>query len=353
MDMHSSRSSKRQRVDSTPLSLSHLPANVLSNCFSFLGSSGHYYFLASVCKDFKVAVDELYGDARNTSMDSINTSVSTCTHVINRMSRNEIPNVSEKIIENVFKHDRLDIFEGVVACISDAVLSDTHNLQGYVEHVRSAIGSISTKIMRSMINENEHIIYLLKNLRPPEGMEIEESYDDLKALVQQMSAACDPEMIRVLVEKGVEFDSGSVVVHSLRREDIETFKYLLDIVSVENEHDIQSIVLTALQHKMKLEAITALKERDYFADETNFVNAMFFAIRKPDGLNVVKILCANQNDLHSNKLTMIAGFCVMSERMDILSYLHESIQKIDIDLCLRIAELNNLTEVVNHLRTLE
>ncbi|GFH61379.1 predicted protein [Chaetoceros tenuissimus] len=58
-----------------------LPTHILRHCLSFLGSTDNYYFLASVCKDFKTAVEQLYGDNRNTSAESIIATVSTCNHV--------------------------------------------------------------------------------------------------------------------------------------------------------------------------------------------------------------------------------------------------------------------------------
>ena len=94
--------------------LSALPTQVLGNCFSFLGPSGHYYFLASVCKDFKVAVEELYGDDRNTSVGSILTSISTCRHVMEMTSGEEYEQIiQEKITNAVFSSQRIDIFQHV------------------------------------------------------------------------------------------------------------------------------------------------------------------------------------------------------------------------------------------------
>ncbi|GFH49981.1 predicted protein [Chaetoceros tenuissimus] len=323
-----------------------LPSGVLSNCFSFLGPSGHYYFLASVCKDFKVAVDELYDDDRNTSMNSILTSVSTCTHVMS-LSDELVPDgvsILPKVITAVFENDRLDLYQ-------DVLLKNDLTTMLFMTN---AIRYKSTEIMRSIIT-NEQIIYLLKNSQPPEGMQIEATSKEIKIIVQAIVAACDPQMIHQLVEKGVVFDVSSIF-HSLRRKDLETFKCLLDILGHDevDNRDVVSIFRSLLEHEMHFDAIKYLKQKGYFDDEAVLTATIIYTIRTraAAGENIVKALLEDLSDNIDRSFKMIISVCILSECMDVLSYIHESVKRIDIDLWIHFAERQNLTEVVAHLRSM-
>ncbi|GFH49979.1 predicted protein [Chaetoceros tenuissimus] len=348
MDMHSSRSNKRQRTDSTPLNLSQLPTGVLSNCFSFLGSSGHYYFLASVCKDFKVAVEELYGDDRNTSMDSILTSISTCEHVLELLFV-ENALTQTKVITAVFENDRLDLFIDVIM-----KAYRIPRLQNYITAMAKAMRDKSTEIMRFII-KNDEIIYLLKNKEPPEGIQIKETAEDIEFAVQGIAAACDPDMIHQLVEKGVVFNANSII-HCLRREDIETFKCLVDIVDVGHEElqMEQWVIFQALEHEMNLDAIKYLKQKGYFHNQDTLRRVIFSTIQKKEAaaINVVKVVLEGWHDISDDCISLIIILCINEECMDILSYIHESIQRINIDRWIQYAEMENLREVAAHLRSM-
>ncbi|GFH57195.1 predicted protein [Chaetoceros tenuissimus] len=104
---HSQGSIKRQRIATTPSKVTDLTNDILKHYFSFLGKkTGCYYFLASVCKDFKALVEEQYGDDRNTSADSILSSKSTCFHVSNILDQDPTDNVAlqkrNKIVDPIF-----------------------------------------------------------------------------------------------------------------------------------------------------------------------------------------------------------------------------------------------------------
>lgn len=197
-----------------------LPTHVLSHCFSFLGSSGHYYFLASVCKEFKVAVEELYQGNRNTSMDSIISSLSTYRHVIKIVDYNTI---YEEIVNAIFKNDRVDIF------------AEVRKKLEMMRSVNLAIVHCSTEIMRSIITDEE-VVYAMMNY--PTHVCV--------------SSACDRHMIQYLIEKGMKFNASSVD-SALRRKDLETFRYLLDFVSIANEDfNVRNYVFdAALKHEKK------------------------------------------------------------------------------------------------------
>ena len=103
-----------------------LPIHVLRHCLSFLGSSDNYYFLASVCKDFKTAVEQLYGDNRNTSAESIIATVSTCNHVLDLMigvtdlTEKEKGLLIYKISAAVIKNEKIDVFQRSITPLYEA-----------------------------------------------------------------------------------------------------------------------------------------------------------------------------------------------------------------------------------------
>ena len=303
-----------------------LPTHVLRHCFSFLGSSGHYYFLASVCKDFKVAVEELYKGNRNTSVESIISSVSTYRHVAKTVDST----ISEKIVNEVFENDRVDIF------------TELRNESPMMKSALMAIDHGSTEIMRSIIVD-EQVVYKMMN-------------DPIHECV---SVACDRSMIQYLMEKGFEFN-GMSVVHALRRKDLETFSYLLDFVVIANECvNVRAKIIDAVfDHAEKVEAIRLLKQKQCFVRQDGFDGDMCriaatAAARDDISFDLVKFLLEDaqwlQHDVPSKAFLLT---CIAVKRTDILSYIHNSIHEIDVNYCLQVAERFSVTEVIEFLQQL-
>ncbi|GFH57153.1 predicted protein [Chaetoceros tenuissimus] len=349
---YSQQSNKRQRILATgPTKLTDLPTDLVSNCFAYLDPEkkpGHHIYLASVNKYFKAAVKELYQGVRNNSLESILSSPSICLYVLNLVEEEDI-DTFYKIVVAIFENDRLDLY-------LDAYLEVYPNNFWSNKHASlvTATAYKSTEIMRSLITGNDHIIYFLTNLNPPEGIEINASVDDVKNLVQKIPVACDPQMIKELVRKGVVFNFESVIF-SLTRKDIETFKCLLDIVPLEKDYEIQRIIVAALEHELQLKAVECLKERNHFAQGSNFIRAMYFVITENTAniMDLVKMFCSAKPNLTESDFKTIVYTCMMSENMDVLSYLHKSFRKIDLGLFRRLAMLNNKPEVEAHLQSLE
>lgn len=302
-----------------------LPTHVLSHCFFFLGSSGHYYFLASVCKDFKVAVEELYKGSRNTSAESIISSVSTYHHVVKIVDSSTI---CKKIVNEVFENDRVDIFtEFRFEMMKSVVMASYHG---------------STEIMRSIIAD-ERVVYEMMN-------------DPIHVFVP---IACDKSMIQYLMEKGFEFN-GMSVVHALRRKDLETFSYLLDFVVVANECvNVRAKIIDAVfDHAEKVEAIRLLKQKQCFVRQDGFDGDMCriaatAAARDDISFDLIKFLLEDaqwlQHDVLSKSFLLT---CIAMKRTDILSYIHNSIYEIDVNFCLQVAEGFSVTEVIEFLQQL-
>lgn len=297
------------------------PTHVLSHCFSFLGSSGHYYFLASVCRHFKIAVEELYQGNRNTSMDSIISSVSTYRHV-----RNIVDSITiyEEIAKAIFKNDRVDIF------------AEIRNEFEMMTGVHLAITHCSTEIMRSIIVD-EHVVYAMMNA-PTHTC---------------VSSACDRSMIQYLMEKGVKFNLTSVEC-ALKRNDLETFRYLLDFVDLANENfnGINYIFRASLKHEDKKDAIRFLKQKKCLEqDGEDALLIVCSALMDDVSLDIVKILLEDaqwlQHDILYKPFLVI---CIELKRPDILSYIHHSIHEIDVNFCLQVAERFHLTDVIEYLQ---
>lgn len=298
-----------------------LPTHVLSHCFSFLGSSGHYYFLASVCKEFKVALEELYQGSRNTSMESIISSVSTYRHVIKIVDCNTI---YEEIVNAIFRNDRVDIF------------AEVRKKFEMMRSLHLAIVHCSTEIMRSIITDEE-VVYEMMNY----------------PIHVFVSSACDRNMIQYLIEKGVKFNASSVD-SALRRKDLETFRYLLDFVSVANEDfNVRNYIFdAALKHENNKDAMRLLKQKRQDGDDTYVIEFVCRALDDDVSLDLVKILLEDAQWLKHDVLCYypFLGACISAKRTDILSFLHHSIREIDVNFCLQVAEMFHLTEVIEFLQ---
>lgn len=217
----------------------------------------------------------------------------------------------------------------------------------------SAIRHKSTEILRSIIG-NEQIIYLLKNKEPPVGLQINATPEDMESIVQSVAAACDSDMIHQLVEKGVVFKNGISILHSLRRKDIETFKCLLDILEHEELKMELKVILQALQHEMNLDAVKYLKQKGYFDNEEILKQSLFYVIRTPTlGINVFKAILKDRRNIDDGCLRNIIALCIIHECMDELSYIHNSIKRINIDFWIVFAETQNSREMVAHLRAMQ
>ncbi|GFH49977.1 predicted protein [Chaetoceros tenuissimus] len=179
-----------------------LPSGVLSNCFSFLGACSHYYFLASVCKDFKVAVDELYQGNCNTSIESIITSMSTIRHV-QEIVRFEDEYYGDDmdyrmycmIKEAIYKYDRPDLLEFIGINKYTYYMGSKSESEETLEVIAAAAENNSTEIMRSIITHEAKVIEQCVK-KPVWG------WYDIKRILSKSSAACDPEMICQMVERG-------------------------------------------------------------------------------------------------------------------------------------------------------
>ncbi|GFH49975.1 predicted protein [Chaetoceros tenuissimus] len=331
--------------------LSSLPTQVLGNCFSFLGKSGHYYFLASVCKDFKVAVDELYGDDRNTSVDSILTSVSTCKHVIDITSGEEHDHIiQDNITQTVFKNERVDIFQHVLRPSLNP--SDVNTLR----YIVNAIKHKSTEVMRFMIS-HESVIEFIKVCQNIEDISRQfPTSEHAKFVIRYLSVPCDVSMIKYLMEKGIQFNYRSIP-ESLIRDNLDTFEYLLDTVSLETmESDVlQMTISKAIQHEKAIDAIRILKGKVNFG-YTDLVYSFSFIIHHNGNLDLIELFLKGQCEaIRLNAVKFLLCTCIEKERMDVLSHIFDSssISSIDLDGCLPFAEARNKLGMIRFIRDLQ
>lgn len=237
-------------VFNTSNSATQLPTNVLRQCLSFLGPSDNYYFLASVSKNFKTAVEQLYGENRNTSAESIIATVSTCNHVVDlimgdtELMQEEKAVLTCKIFAAAFKNDRVDIFERSITPLYEA--------EGIMNNcVTFAITNKSTEIMRLLIKDLEYVQFLKE-------FELE---NDIP-LVSCVPAACDVCMIKELIDHGVKFN-GESLVFALQRDDLETFEYLLNVVNVYTGRERQAIFFSAMSHRKGFDAFQMLMGKGF------------------------------------------------------------------------------------------
>ncbi|GFH49982.1 predicted protein [Chaetoceros tenuissimus] len=258
--------------------------------------------------------------------------------------------LSKKVVTAVFQNDRVDLFQDVLLKLFPN--SPNRPLEGDFTDVTNAVRYKSTEIMRSII-ANEQIIHLLRSKEPPEYMKREIKTEDIKNLVQAMVAACDPDMIHQLVEKGVVFHFASVF-HSLRRKDLETFKCLLDMIEHDGMNNNSKLCFRAIDHEMHLDAIKYLKQKGYFDDEIVFSRAIIYILhnRAAAGIDIMKCILEGRHDISEFSFGIIIGTCISCECTDILSYIHESVKRINIDRWLIFAESEQLPEVVAHLQSM-
>ncbi|GFH57196.1 predicted protein [Chaetoceros tenuissimus] len=215
--------------------------------------------------------------------------------------------------------------------------------------------------MRSLIQRNDHVISFLMKLKLsaehqlPADVETDPSVDDVTMIVQTISVACDPQMIKDLVGSGVVFSFKSVI-HSLKRKNIETFRCLLDIVPLEDEDEIHSIIIGALRNDLRIEAAKCLSERNYFAQVIFFGTAMYIVITEnvANAMDLVNMFCDAKPYLSQPDFNILVYTCMMFEKMDVLSYLHKSFRKIDLEYCRQLAVEADLPDyVADYLQSLE
>ena len=249
-------------TESKSNSSSPLPTQVLRHCLSFLGSSDNYYFFASVSKDFKTAVEELYGEYRNTSAESITATVSTCNHVFDLiMGGTDLTEIEKGVLIHnisaaVFRNERIDIFERSIKPLYEAtgmmnqcaLFAITHN---------------STEIMRLAIKDTENVRFL-KEYELQKGV----------FLASCAPSVCDVGMIKELIDHGVDFN-GESLVFALQRDDLATFEYLLDVVKVYTERERQAIIRSALSHRDYADAFEMLMRKGFIRKFIEFLDFFF------------------------------------------------------------------------------
>lgn len=312
-----------------------IPSHILGHCFSFLGSSGHYYFLASVCKDFRAAVKELYKGNYNTSAESIISSVSTCRHVYRTVQYQ----IRMKITEAIFRNDRVDVFKDMSQTLTLLCPSNA----------REAIAQQSTEILRFIITDEEMFLQMKNEIS------LSKANNNYVPLVILAPSTCDVDMIQHLLQKGIEFKPLSVL-QTLLRKSLDTFECLLGIVSFEDFEMAQKceMIEMALDHEKHIQAIKILRATSIFNNEELLFHAFRHSYRRYNLLvEHIKVLLEDRNDLSNAAFKGLMYFCVMEERLDILKYIHESIQRIDVEYCYRIAEQNNKQEMIPSLLEME
>lgn len=335
-----------------------LPIGVLSNCFSFLGSSGRYYFLASVCKYFKAAVHELYQGNCNTSIEAIIASVSTVRHVeeIIRLEDEYYGDDMEyrmhcMIREATYKYDRPDLLEYIGVNKYTLSMICTSEAEETFGAIMEATENNCTEIMRSIIvHELDVISRCLRIYENCPDWGTRWGGDSIKRILSKSSAACDPEMISQLVEKGVKFDNISIE-YSLTRKDLDTFKCLLDKVQIDKDKMRLPIILKALQHEMHLDAMKCLKEKHYFETIFSENNEMDVScVDRP-----LRLLFEGRLDNIDKYFGMVLGCCLVFERIDMLSYIHENFRRLNTKMrrfLIQFAEEKYTASVANFQRTL-
>lgn len=327
------------------------PIDTLRHCLSFLGSSDNYYFLASVCKDFKTVVEQLYRGNRNTSTESIIATVSTCNHVIDlflgRMNLipEEIRVYIGKIKKCVFDNDRVDIFEESIKPVRTNFLKETIMIGYMKEYILSAINYRSTEIMRSII----------KNQKNVQFMKYQMSRDDVPvSLASNAPAACDVHMIKDLIRYGVVFNAISLLF-ALKRNDLDTFEYLVDVVKVrvcDREEKIK-VVFEALAHQKYNDAYEMLMRNGIVCFTALEQISLCMITTQNPTLDRVKFLLEcfryeNTSD-RDQFLHHLICVCVKMRRMDILTYMNTS-WEIDVESFVLYFQVNDDVEAAEFLR---
>ncbi|GFH58363.1 predicted protein [Chaetoceros tenuissimus] len=299
-----------------------LPIHILRHCLSFLGSSDNYYFLAAVCKDFKTAVEQLYGENRNTSAESIIATVSTCNHVLvllyedTDLIEEERATYIWKFLLLVFENDRKDIFEGSFISFTESVI--------ILKFMQLAIEYRSTEVMRLIIKDEENV-----QLMNAHFLENDHS------LAVCAPIACDGSMIKQLIEYGVEF-YGDSLFYALKRDDLDTFEYLLDEVEVYNEVERYTIISEALLHQKYRDAFQILMTNRFF-HITDLETVLPVQIGQLHAsLDLVQF--ALEKLMNEIEVDPIDDFfhnlivsCISEKRMDILTYINTDVREIDVE----------------------
>ncbi|GFH61378.1 predicted protein [Chaetoceros tenuissimus] len=317
-----------------------LPTHILRHCLSFLGSSDNYYFLASVSKDFKTVVEQLYGDNRNTSAESIIATVSRCNHVIDlimgdtELAEEEKAVIAEKIAKVIFYNDKVVIFE-------QSVMPKCETSEGIRKIVGYAITERSTEIMRTIIKNKENV-QIMKDQMVEDGV----------PLAVFVSAACDVSMIKELIDHGVEF-KGESLVFALNRDDLQTFEYLLDTVEVYTEP--LAIIRKALVHQKYIDAFEMLMTKECFRVIDLRIVLLRLVVTSHATLDLVQFLLGHSSheiEIDESFFRHLIFACIEERRMDLLTYINSSIQEINVESCILFFQAIDDEETVEFLRDL-
>ncbi|GFH61380.1 predicted protein [Chaetoceros tenuissimus] len=149
-------------------------------------------------------------------------------------------------------------------------------------------------------------------------------------------AACDVSMIKELIRSGVAFNATSLLF-ALRRDDLATFEYLLDVAKVrisdrKEKEKGERIVFEALLHEKYKDAFEMLM-RNGFICFTNLREALIYmiALKNPTLDRVKFLLNEIETDDSDEFFHRLVSVCVKMRRMDILSYINTSIRDIDVE----------------------
>lgn len=128
-------------------------------------------------------------------------------------------------IERCIKdHDRADLFEIVYANLRNG--SENDKEASLIAYTWAAIQQYSRNIMKCIISKDENISKI-KDSNSPAEFDVDTDQPTQVILATCVPSACDPEMIIYLREKGVQFETYSVVF-ALIGGRIETLRCLCD-----------------------------------------------------------------------------------------------------------------------------
>ena len=328
-----------------------LPIDILRHCLSFLGSSDNYYFLASVCKDFKTVVEQLYRGNRNTSTESIIATVSTCNHVFDLLfgdtdlTKKEREVYIEKVAIKIFVNDRVDIFEGSIIPVRTTAEKEKVMIGNMKMYILSAINHRSTEIMRSIIKNQKNVQFMKVQINTRRNG---------FSLASHATAACDVHMIKELIDHGVAFNADSLF-YALRRDDLDTFEYLVDVVKVrvcDREEKIK-VVFEALTHQKYNDAYEMLMRNGFVCfTALEQISLCMITTQNPTLDRVKFLLGCLRYENTSNRdqfLHHLICVCVKMRRMDILTYMNTS-REIDVESFVLYFQVNDDVEAAEFLR---
>ena len=355
MSLNANEQHGMELIKSKSSTIKALPIDTLRHCLSFLGSSDNYYFLASVCKDFKTVVEQLYRGNRNTSTESIIATVSTCNHVFDLLfgdtdlTKKEREVYIEKVAIKIFVNDRVDIFEGSIIPVRTTAEKEKVMIGNMKMYILSAINHRSTEIMRSIIKNQKNVQFMKVQINTRRNG---------FSLASHATAACDVHMIKELIDHGVAFNADSLF-YALRRDDLDTFKYLVDVVKVQvyDRKEKALIVCDVLGHQKCNDAFEMLM-RHGFVCFTDLREVLLYTIasHKPT-LDLVKRLLGilvNEIEIDDSDVFFhhLVSACIEAEerRLDILSYISTSIREIDVQSFISFYEDKDDEEAAEFLR---